>query len=409
MAITINAKTSGAGGLETTADNTGNINIQSGGSTVMSISSTGVSVTGSFSQDGAVYSTQPTFRNLIINGDMKIAQRATSASSYIYQGYATVDRFLFNVGNGLGTWTISQDTDVPSGQGFATSSKLLCTTANASPAANAFLTVVQKIEAQNLQQLAFGTANAKSLTASFWVKSNKTGTYVLMMYRPDSGRLLSKTYTINAANTWEKKTITVVGDTTGSIPNDNGDGLNLYWHLGDGTDRTSGTANTDWGAYSTPNEAAGQTVNLGDATSNYFNITGVQLEVGSTATDFEFLPIDVQLRRCQRYYEKSIPYNVGSPISQTGSFNQIYIARSTPANYGIYYNQFTVEKRANPSIQVYGYDGTLGQISNADSGANIGAGSAIHNNTLGFVTKNNSGVTISAQQIAHNWTADSEL
>jgi hypothetical protein len=260
-------------------------------------------------------------KNLIINGNMQIAQRGTSAAGVTAGGYLTVDRFQFNVGNSLGTWTVSQDTNVPSGQGFATSSKLLCTTANASPATNAFLTIVQKIEAQNLQQLAFGTANAKSLTASFWVKSNKTGTYVLMMYRPDSGRLLSKTYTIDTADTWEKKTITVIGDTTGSINNDNGDGLNLYWHLGDGTDRTSGTANTNWGAYSTPNEAAGQTVNLGDTTSNYFNITGVQLEVGENATPFEHLQYGQQLSLCQRYYQSFGGSNANETVGQGTSFS----------------------------------------------------------------------------------------
>ena len=291
-------------------------------------------------------------RNLIINGDMRIAQRGTSTSGYIYSGYTTVDRFQFNASS-IGAYTISQDTDVPTGQGFSNSSKILCTTADASPASSDFLTIVQKIEAQNLQHLKFGTANAESLTLSFWVKSNKTGTYVLMMYRPDSGRLLSKTYTIDSANTWEKKTITVAGDTTGSINNDNGDGLNLYWHLADGSDRTSGTPNTDWGAYSTPNEAAGQTVNLADSTSNYINITGVQLEVGTEATPFEHRPYDMELQRCQRYY-----YTGGSGSNKHGGLyaGSLYIGQ-------VY---FPTTMRASPTVTVVGGTGAAGTASISD-------------------------------------------
>jgi len=293
MASTINSSTSN--GIVITPDTSGEIELQANGVTKAKVTANGLQDANGNSLRGGMY------RNLIINGDMRIAQRGTSTSGYIYSGYTTVDRFQFNT-SAIGAYTISQDTDVPTGQGFSNSSKILCTTADASPASSDFFTIVQKIEAQNLQHLKFGTSNAESLTLSFWVKSNKTGTYVLMMYRPDSGRLLSKTYTIDSANTWEKKTITVAGDTTGSINNDNGDGLNLYWHLADGSDRTSGTPNTDWGAYSTSNEAAGQTVNLADSTSNYINITGAQLEIGEGASNFEFLPYDVQLQRCQRYY-----------------------------------------------------------------------------------------------------------
>jgi len=350
-------------------------------------------------------------KNLIINGDMKIAQRGTSVTSLSSgYGYKTVDRFMFDTSGTIGTWTMSQDSDVPSGQGFSNSVKYTCTS-GATKSADAQLRLNQYIEAQNLQHLKYGTANAESTTLSFWVKSNKTGTFAVWMLQFDTGtaKTISQLVTISSADTWEKKTLTYAGDTSGQIDNDNGTGLLLVLQFVAGTDLTSGTLATSWENITTANLAAGQTIDLCDTTSNYINITGVQLEVGDTATPFEHLPLDMQLQKCKRYYEKSIEHNVGSPISQSGSFNQMYVARTTSNNYGIYYNVFKVEKRASPTVTIYGYDGTLGQLSNADSGANIGAGGVIHNNTVGFVTKNASGGNIGAQMITHNWTAESEL
>jgi len=242
------------------------------------------------------------FKNIIINGDMSIAQRGTSESGIgATGGTYLLDRFEFvNVG-ALGTWTMSQDTDVPSAQGFAKSFKLDCTTADAAPAASDILILRQLIEGQNLQYLKKGTANAESLTASFWVKSSKTGTYIAELYDYDNTRTISKSYIINSANTWEKKTLTFAGDTTGAFDNDNAVSLYLNFWLGSGTDYTSGTLQTSWGAYSATDRAVGQD-NLADNTANNFWITGVQLEAGTTASDFEFLPYDVNKTRCERYY-----------------------------------------------------------------------------------------------------------
>src|SRR6056300_1168317 len=153
-------------------------------------------------------------KNIIINGDMSIAQRGTSESGVTTTAYYTCDRWNFSIGT-LGTWIISQDTDVPTGQGFATSLKLDCTTANASPSSNNSASVQQRIEGQMLQYLKKGTSNAESTTMSFWVKSNKTGTYTVELNDRDNSRTISKTYTIDSSNTWEKKTVTFAGDTTG--------------------------------------------------------------------------------------------------------------------------------------------------------------------------------------------------
>jgi hypothetical protein len=244
-------------------------------------------------------------KNIIINGDMSIAQRGTSEASITTSGYYTVDRFKF-FNSSLGTFTMSQSTDVPTGQGFATSLKLDCTTADAAPAAADNLRIQQIFEGQNLQYLKKGTANALSTTLSFWVKSTKTGTFIAELYDLDNSRQISKSYTVDVTNTWEKKTITFEGDTTGALDNDNQDSLSLNLWLGAGTDYTSGTLSTTWTSVTTANRAVGQ-VNIADDTANDFYITGVQLEAGTTASDFEFLPVDVNLQRCQRYYYKIQP------------------------------------------------------------------------------------------------------
>jgi hypothetical protein len=249
----------------------------------------------------AGFSDAVNFRNIIINGDMSIAQRGTSSSSVTSAAYRTVDRWYHNVTT-MGTWTLSQSTDVPSGQGFAKSAKWDCTTADASPSGSDRIMFQQYIEGQNLQYLKKGTANAESLTASFWVKSNKTGTYIVEIRDVDNGRHISKSYTISSANTWEKKTVTFEGDTTGALDNDNSGSIRFNFWLGGSSAFTSGTLATSWSSYADANRAVGQ-VNLADSTSNEWYITGVQLEAGTAASDFEFLPTDVNLQRCQRYYQ----------------------------------------------------------------------------------------------------------
>ena len=240
-------------------------------------------------------------KNIIINGDMSIAQRGTSATGITGGGYWTVDRFDLAYGS-IGTWTQTQSTDVPTGQGFSNSIKMDCTTADASPAANDYLYISQKVEGQNLQYLKKGTSNAESLTASFWVKSNKTGTYIFQLWDRTNDRIISKSYTILSSNTWEKKSVTFAGDTTGAFTNDNTEQLRAFWWLGAGSDFSSGTLATSWQSRVNANRAVGQ-VNLGDSTSNEWYVTGLQLEAGTTASEFEFLPYDVNLDRCERYFK----------------------------------------------------------------------------------------------------------
>jgi len=248
------------------------------------------------------------FRNIIINGDMSIAQRGTSVTG-VGNGdnsCQTVDRLSFyEEGGTSGEFTMSQENDVPTGQGFAKSTKLDCTTADASLAATEVIALEYKFEGQMLQYLKKGTSNAESLTLSFWVKTNKTGTYVANFYDNDNNRHTSQNYTVSSANTWEKKIITFAPDTSGTLTNDNTLALAMYFILGAGTSYTSGSAATAWETFSgnADNWCGGQNVNLLDNTSNEFYITGVQLEAGTTASDFEFLPFDVNEERCKRYYQ----------------------------------------------------------------------------------------------------------
>ena len=238
-------------------------------------------------------------KNLIINGAMQVAQRATQVTGITSAGYNTVDRFKVEL-NGIGTYTFDQAADAP--DDFTSSYKATCTTANASPAAGAYGYFAYKVEAQDLQQLNYGSSAAKAMTLSFWVKSNKTGnSTVTILQRDNSLQLLSPQYSISAADTWEYKTISIPGDTGGLFNNDNGSGLEFEFYWNAGSTYTSGSHQTTWSTYNNANRCP-SALGVGGATSDYFAITGVQLEVGSVATPFEHRSYGQELALCQRYY-----------------------------------------------------------------------------------------------------------
>jgi hypothetical protein len=265
----------------------------------------------------AGFSDAVNFRNIIINGDMSLSQRGTSFAAANDDDY-TLDRFKYDIsGTDVYQFTISQDTDVPTGQGFAKSMKFDCTTADASLDADNYAIIHTRIEGQNLQYLKKGTSNAESTTISFWVKSNKTGTYIVELQDSDNNRVICKSYTVSSSSTWEKKTITFAGDTTGAFDNDNASSLRVNFWLLSGTGFTSGTLATDWESRTNTNRAVGQ-VNLGDNTANEWYVTGIQLEAGQTASEFEFLPVDVNEDRCLRYCEIFTGANVHGGL-YTGS------------------------------------------------------------------------------------------
>ena len=243
-------------------------------------------------------------RNLIINGAMQVAQRGTSFTFSNGNTPFVVDRFQASEnGTPSFVFTVSQDTDAPSN--FKQSVKFDCTTAEPSLAVGARATLRHRVEAQDLQSLAYGTADAQDITFSFWVKTNVTGTYTVWFYNEDGNRQTTNTFSISTQDTWERKTVLISADTVGSINNDNGTGLQIEITLAAGTNYTTGTAlNGEWETgTTTANRSVGQTANLASSTSNYINITGVQLEVGSVATPFEHISYGESLAACQRYYE----------------------------------------------------------------------------------------------------------
>ena len=234
-------------------------------------------------------------RNLMVNGAMQVAQRGTSNTGVTSGGYLNVDRFKYTL-NSSGTFTISQSSIAP--EGFATSIGIECTTADASPN---YLFIETPLEGQDLQTLKKGTSNAESITFSFYVRSSKTGTYQLTVRDTDNSRQIGATYTIDAANTWERKIITFPGDTTGTLDNDNAKSMEMEWWLASGSTYNSGAVPTAWEAQANGDRAAGLTVNIGASTSDNFYITGIQMEVGEQATPFEHRSYADELTRCHRY------------------------------------------------------------------------------------------------------------
>jgi len=304
-------------------------------------------------------------RNVIINGAMQVAQYGSSTAGITTTGYYTADRYSQTVGT-LGTWTQTIEGDAPTGSGFRNSVKMLCTTADASPAAGDLLAFGQVIEGQNLQRFAKGTASAKQFAVSFWVKSNVTGTYIVEMYDNPNARSVSQSFTVLVASTWEKKTLVVPADTSGTITNSNVAGISFLIWLAAGSTYTSGTLNTTWGAVTNANRAVG-VANLASATNNFFQITGVQIEVGAVSTPFEFEDIGTTLAKCQRYYWK-----VDTSLS-------IYVGVVNTATSGLAAVPFPVQMRVAPTAT---YSGTF----NVDDGAVGTSTSTVTTNLAGVLS-----------------------
>ena len=281
------------------------------------------------------------FRNLVMNGAMQISQRGTSTASITADGYNTADRWKTDATT-LGTWTQSVENDAPTGSEFRKSLKMLCTTADASPAAGDRLAIVQSFEGQNVQSIKKGTSSASQLLLTFWVKSNVTGTYVVELFDVDNTRQVSASYTVLVSATWEKKTIVLPPDATGVFDNDANGSLDIRFWLGVGSTYSSGTLNTSWNSNTSANRAVGQT-NLAAATSNYWQITGVQLEQNLQPTPFEQRPIGVELALCQRYYQ------MWRGSASTGyNFSGVGIGYNSTSAYPVV--RFQVQMRTPPTV-----------------------------------------------------------
>tara|TARA_R100000278_G_C5475714_1_gene166351 strand:+ start:1589 stop:2653 length:1065 start_codon:yes stop_codon:yes gene_type:complete len=262
----------------------------------------------------------PGRRNLIINGAMQVAQRGTSVTGISGPGYKALDRMRHSSANtSTSRFTQEQVSDAP--DGFSNSLKLTTTTAEGGIPADGRVSVIDyRIEAQDLQHLKYGTSDAKKITLSFWVKSSLTGLTTVGIYAPDGVRSIGRSYTINSANTWEYKTLTFDGDTGGTINDDNGIGLEILFQVAAGSDYTSTPIQTSWGASSNFNDEfnGGNTFNLIDTLNATFQITGIQLEVGSTATEFEHRSYGEEFALCERYYE------IANPLATVASGTYLY-------------------------------------------------------------------------------------
>ena len=241
---------------------------------------------------------------IIINGDMSVAQRSTSVTGQTASGYLTVDRVRLGTGADC-TFTVTQASEAPTGQGFSKSYKLVATTGDSSLASGQYNLLQYRCEGNILQPIKKGTSNAEKVTVAFWVKASVTGTYILELIDDDNSRYISKAYTISSADTWEKKVIVIDADTTGSLDNDSNKSLTIDFWLGAGSDYSSGTLQTAWTSNTNANRAVGQ-VNPFASNNDAWQITGFQIEVGefdtNTIPNFPFESFENNLRKCQRYY-----------------------------------------------------------------------------------------------------------
>jgi hypothetical protein len=319
------------------------------------------------------------FRNRIINGDMRIDQRNAGASVTIDANaiiYA-VDRWYGRAQAADGVFTLQQDSSVPAG--FTKSLKAIVTTADASIGSTQLYRIEQRIEGFNIADLGWGAASAQTVTLSFWVRSSLTGTFGGSVSNSAADRFYPFGFAISAANTWEYKTITITGDTSGTWLTDNGTGINISWSLGTGSDRL-GTPGA-WVSTQTQG-VTGQTQLISTSGATFY-ITGVQLEAGSVATPFERRPYSTELQLCLRYYYKvagDAYLTVGGWSSSTATMVTI-----TP---------FPVQMRTRPSA--------LEQTGTAANYRIVGGGSASTNcnvvpvynaNTSDFAAVTNFGVS----------------
>jgi hypothetical protein len=300
-------------------------------------------------------------KNLIINGAMTVDQRHSGSSFTVVNGNTTTgviaDRFRVNEASGA-EFTAQRVSDAP--VGFEYSSKITVSTADASLGSTEFHRVIQPIEGKNISNLNWGTSNAKTLTLSFYVKSSVTGQYYISVFNNAADRTLLKGYTIDSADTWEKKTITIVGDQSGTWLTTNAVGIYLMWSLGTGSTYQSSTLDAYQAGFFM---AKSDQVNIAASVSSTWQLTGVQLEVGDVATAFEHEDFATTLAKCQRYFHRF------QSDSTYDAFAPAYWLVTTQV-YSVY--EFPVTMRDEPSLAISatsdwrihsnGGDGVLGSL-----------------------------------------------
>ena len=293
-------------------------------------------------------------RNIVINGAMQVAQRATSATGVgAADGFFTCDRWGVYQGGTAGRLTMTQDSSGPSG--FANSLKLDCTTADTSIAAGEYFAIYQRFEGQDVQQIKKGTSDAENITVSFYVKGNASATYAVELFDNDNTRQASQLFSVTTD--WTRVVKTFTADTTGAFDDDNAQSLQLNFWIHAGSNLTSGTLNQTFDSNTNANRAVGIS-SFFDSTDRTFFLTGVQIEVGSQATPFEHRSFGEELQLCKRYYNE---LSGGTSGTRLYSFNY-------NASYKGYLFYFPVKMRATPTVATSGNgsSGTESGISNQD-------------------------------------------
>jgi hypothetical protein len=352
------------------------------------------------------------FKNRIINSAMVIDQRNAGASISVSSNTGNqfgADRFLVQGTSAEGVFSTQQLSATPP-TGFINYVRIQTTTASASPASGSLYAMSQIIEGFNIADLGFGAAGASTVTFSFWIRSSLTGTFSGSLKNGNSyNRSYPFTYSISAANTWEQKTITVAGDTTGTWQTGNLGGLIVYWDLGCGSSLLS-TANS-WQAGNF--NGVTSSTRLISTLNATMDITGVQLEKGSTATSFDYRPYGTELALCQRYYEKSFEIGTApaSAGSAAGAFEFAQQIAASAQQYGPSC-KYAVVKRSTPTVTFYNWNAAGNQAVNIVTGGTttslaLRAGqSGVSSYSITFIAPAGTSV---GQGLSVQWTADSEI
>ena len=320
-----------------------------------------------------------TGRNLIINGSQIVSQRnGTSSTTPGNFAYLT-DRFQFRATQGS---KFNAEQSTTAATGFKNSLKMTVASAYTVTSSDQF-GVRQFIEGQNISHLEWGTANAKSVTLSFSVRSSVTGTHSGALGNSGDARAYPFSFTVSSADTWEQKTITIPGDTSGTWLDTNGIGIKVNFNLGAGSNHLA--AAESW----TSGEIVGATgsVSVVGTASATLYITGIQLEVGQ-ATPFEHEPFGVTLQKAMRYYEKSYDYATapGTGIAYPGNLPLTIRGMDEETSGQRYFvDNLKVEKRAAPTNTYYDEQGNTGKVTTYDS-----AGTGTHNVSIGLVVTESS-------------------
>tara|TARA_R110000803_G_scaffold69774_2_gene132217 strand:+ start:494 stop:1645 length:1152 start_codon:yes stop_codon:yes gene_type:complete len=360
-------------------------------------------------------------RNIVYNGEMKVAQRSASETGLgAATGYFTLDRWKIATGSSAGRFTMAQVADGPSG--FANCLKLTTTTADTSIAAGEYLQISQKFEGQDLQQLKKGTSTAEQVTVSFYVKGNAAAVYVCEIFDVDNGRSITQSFAVTTS--WNRIELTFAADTSDPLDDDNAGSLNITFWLHAGATYAGGTfAVNTWNDVVQANRAAvSGFTSIFDSTSRTLFLTGVQMEIGATATDFEHRTFGDELALCQRYYEKSFAQGVApgtaSLIGNGGGVITITLAGSTAGNTGItpLAIPFKVTKRTSPTLVSYDYDGTANAVrvypADAKKTGVTAFANLVDSGTIQFMSfDSSSGTSLTAftNSMSFSWTASAEL